>query len=172
MPCHDPRRSSHDLAAVLNVDDVPIGETQTLGHRGRDEHDVVPGQLGERLGELLEPPVVCVSAVVDGRIRPEDDLGSLGGGRRGTGGRLQRHLLGGEGCARDDPVIQHDAPAMLEIRGVQSALPVALDEIVRRRVGLTVENRDKLLRRPSPVQRIDQRLQDGLSPVECPSVTP
>ena len=39
-----------------------------------DQRGVVPSELGDRVGQLLEPAVVGVAAVVELRIRHEDDL--------------------------------------------------------------------------------------------------
>ena len=49
----------------------------------RDERGVVPGQLGDRLGQFLEPADVVEPAVPDGRVGPEDDLESRPASRAG-----------------------------------------------------------------------------------------
>ena len=58
-----------------------------------EQRGVVPGELRQRLGQLLQPAVVGVAAVVDTGIGPEDDLAvprRAAAGAATDGARLQR----------------------------------------------------------------------------------
>src|SRR5450432_917713 len=69
------QREQRDLpTANAHGDGVRVGNAELLGRARADEHRVVPGQLGERLGQLLQPSVVRVAAVDDLRVDPEYEL--------------------------------------------------------------------------------------------------
>ena len=81
------QRAADRAAAIAQLDDVADDlsvlaalqrrRARRLERRGRrraDERGVVPGQLGERLRQLLQPAVVGEAAVEDGRVGAEDDL--------------------------------------------------------------------------------------------------
>ncbi len=61
-------------ARVIDTDHVPARDTERLGRLRAHERGVVPRQLRERIGKLLQPPVVRVSTVVQRRGRKEHDL--------------------------------------------------------------------------------------------------
>ena len=64
----NPYRAGNFLSVQLKLDDVFRFDLHPLRHFGADEHGVVPGELGHRLGQLLQPAVVGELAVVDGGI--------------------------------------------------------------------------------------------------------
>ena len=55
-----------------------------------DEHGVVPDELGNRVGQLLEPAVVRITTVVHARVAVEDDFELVLGRGRGCGRRGNR----------------------------------------------------------------------------------
>ena len=60
-----------------DLDDVAVLEAQRLGRRLRDHRGVVPGQLRDRVRQLLQPDAVGEAAVVHLRIAGERDLHPL-----------------------------------------------------------------------------------------------
>ena len=80
-------------ARVVDTDRILVLETERFRCLRAHERGVVPGQLGERIRKLLQPPVVCEAAVVKREGRDEHDLqvtarstrapGKLRQGRRG-----------------------------------------------------------------------------------------
>ncbi len=186
---HDPQR--HDQAVAVDrqrggvdldaVDDrLPVADAERLRGARADVGDVVPANLVERLGQLLQPAVVGEAAVVDRRVGVEGDLepGRLGLGRRRSdraGG--QRHRLRRERAAGNVAVVQHAPPELLEAGEVDAGrigelaegaarrhgaavpvrLPEALDDL-ERGLGLAGERGDHFVRRTALVERLDQRL--------------
>ena len=59
----------------------PLIKGQARGRRRRDQRRVVPGELRQRLRQLLQPRVVGETAVVDAGIGPEHDFEALCGRR-------------------------------------------------------------------------------------------
>ena len=71
-------------------------KTERLGGLRAHERGVVPGELGERIGKLLQPPVVRESAVVKRRRGEEHDLQVTRRSRRGLAQpRARRELRKG-----------------------------------------------------------------------------
>ncbi len=57
---------SRDLLAIeFQLDHVFCLQTHPRGHCRPDQHGVIPGDLGHRLGQFLQPAVVGELAVVD-----------------------------------------------------------------------------------------------------------
>ncbi len=74
MARKDPRRGLDRAPAAGEPQDVFAGNPEARRGRGRKEHGVVPRQLRDRLGQLLQPRVVREPPVVDRRIGAEADL--------------------------------------------------------------------------------------------------
>ena len=74
---HDQDRRIDPPVAVADLDDVAVFQTQRLGGRLGDHGRVVPGQLRDRVRQLLQPDVVREPAVVQLRIDDEGDLHAL-----------------------------------------------------------------------------------------------
>ena len=87
MTRHDPHRcldsafsssrsstTRHVIAAVLAAMSVAPVDSKARASAGLIDRRIVPRQLRERLGQLLQPAVVGERAVVDRRIWREDDL--------------------------------------------------------------------------------------------------
>src|SRR5947208_2769829 len=62
-----------EVAVLASLKRWSALDLESLGRRGTGQHRVVPGQLGNWLGQLLQPPVVRESSVENGRIVPEDN---------------------------------------------------------------------------------------------------
>ena len=104
------------------------------GLRAHERH-VVPGDLAERLRQLLQPAEVGEAPVEDGRIRAERDLepvraAACGRRRGGPGAGLDAQRPGFEGRPRDDAVVERPVPALLEVGLPERALPVGADDRV------------------------------------------
>src|SRR6185295_1603590 len=65
----------------------PVGKTEPRRRCGTHQHGVVPGQFGERLRQLLKPPVVRKAAINDRRIWPINNFQRRGIFSRGTAAR-------------------------------------------------------------------------------------
>ena len=61
-------------AGIVEADPILVCEAERFGRLRADERGVVPGQLGEGIGKLLQPPVVREAAVVKRGGGEEDDL--------------------------------------------------------------------------------------------------
>ena len=61
-------------AGIVEADPILVREAERFGRLRADERGVVPGQLGEGIGKLLQPPVVREAAVVKRGGGEEDDL--------------------------------------------------------------------------------------------------
>ena len=95
MAGDDVHRNLQRSAAALDAQDVAVLDAEQLGLRRGDQRGVVPGELGDGVGPLLEPGVVGEAAIVDAVVGCEDEfLGAAGavfadtadGERRGDGG--------------------------------------------------------------------------------------
>src|SRR5258708_32853196 len=86
---HDPYRNilADRLVAMRQLDRVDVSfaaflvllvilrrDAELLRSVRADQRDVVPGNFGERLGQLLQPAVVREAAVIDGWIRAKDEF--------------------------------------------------------------------------------------------------
>ena len=118
----DEDRQLDALPVRRDLHDVLVLEAEPLGRGGRDDRGVVPGQLAERLRELLEPAVVREAAVEERRVGPEDGLErrtASAAGRRGEGprdvGDADGERLRRERRAGDDAVVERLAPERLEV---------------------------------------------------------
>ena len=84
LPRDDPHRRAHCAAVQSDLDDVGIDvaaaqansgiEPQSVCRGGTQIGGVVPGELGERLGQLLQPAVVGEPAVEQARVGPEHEF--------------------------------------------------------------------------------------------------
>ena len=72
----DPDGKLERAARVIDTDHILARETERFGGLRAHERGVVPGELGEGIGKLLQPPVVRESAVVKRRRGQEHDLQS------------------------------------------------------------------------------------------------
>ena len=71
---HDPRGALHAPAVQAQLDHVLVVDAQAR-RGGRAQLDrVVPGELGERLGQFLKPAEIGESAVVHRRVGTEHDV--------------------------------------------------------------------------------------------------
>src|SRR5437773_2486664 len=81
MARNDPDRSSQGAPFVANLDEIDkypsmfpasgtdlVRQPQPLGSLGTDERGIIPGKLGQRLRQLLQPTVVGEAAVKDCRV--------------------------------------------------------------------------------------------------------
>ena len=58
----------------MQLYDLGIVEAASLRHGRTDEHSIVPGEGGERLGEFLQPAVVGKLAIPYGWIGAENQF--------------------------------------------------------------------------------------------------
>ena len=120
-----PHRHPNCAVALFEIDNIAADEREPHGRGRRHQRGVVPGELRKRFRKLLQPRVVREAAVVDARVRTEDDLQArrLSARRLSGGGRCVLREAGGEGhCSRrkrrvrDDAVVQPSAPLTVERR--------------------------------------------------------
>ena len=74
MAGQDPNRDLEGPPAVGQPHDLFAGDPDPLCGLRRQEERVVPGQLRDRFGELLQPSVVGEPPVVNRRIGTEVDF--------------------------------------------------------------------------------------------------
>ena len=133
-------------ARIFETDHILARHTERLGRLRAHERGVVPGQLGEGIGKLLQPPLVREAAVVKRRGREEDDLQAarrctprftgtrdrareLGQGLRGESGDNFWKLAAGK-----ESIMQDAIPFVVEL-GPQNRFPRLLQ---RRRMPETI----------------------------------
>ena len=146
-------------------------------HQGR----VVPCQLGDRLGELLEPAIVCEAAVENSWVRLEKDFEFAG-----SRGLLRALPLLRPGPESDrlrvksrvdnDAIVDRRLPEVLEVSRPSLLFPVAPPEpanqlVVRRSQSMSQKRKDLVSRTPV-VERFDKGLHNAGCPIECAGVAP
>ena len=129
-------------AVKLEPDHVAVGQTQLPGRCRAHQRGVAPRELGDRVGELLEPAVVGVPAVIELGVAIEDQLEIRARQRRrarpGSGQSLgdlvpfQRRQLGGIGAGGGGSFVEELPPGGLEVGlGDTARLPErAADDLV------------------------------------------
>src|SRR5689334_9406040 len=125
---HDPHRNRDRLAlTVRDLDAVAVLEIAVIGCRlDADVRDVLPRDLRDRLGQLLEPAVIGEPAVENVWIRPEDDLHAglcRGCGRRRWRGSRRCRRASQYRRAANEAVVQRVTPERLEARERLTAFP-------------------------------------------------
>ena len=73
---HNPDGRFHRLPVRAQLHHIAVGHAQLPGARGTDQRGVVPGQLGERLGQFLQPAIVGETAIPNGGIGAQDNFDS------------------------------------------------------------------------------------------------
>jgi hypothetical protein len=197
---HDPDGGADGPVAVLQLDDVgreaavlaavdvaADAHAEFLGRPRAHDGRVVPGQLGDRLGQLLGPAVVGEPAVVERRVGLEHDLigaallpspplGRRGGPQVFLPPLAQADLQGLEPGAGDDAVVDRGLPERLEVAGRLPALPVLAPVVAHGLVtgGLepAADDGQDLVGGAALVKRLDERLHDRSGAVERPRIAP
>ena len=153
-------------------------EPQFACRLGADHRSVVPGQLGDRVGELLQPGVVGKAAVIGLVVEGEDGLerGLGGGSRRGQLRNLRRQRRpvpgGGDGAGRGGELaaVERTAPGGLKVAG-DGGLPLVAHQVVAR-AGLAGEAANELKIGDRLEQRGNERLLDAQRAVPREEVAP
>ena len=73
-PRQDENRCFEGIVAACNRDQILVHNPQRVGGCRRYDGRIVPGQLGERVGEFLQPAVVGKTTIVHGHIPHEYDI--------------------------------------------------------------------------------------------------
>src|SRR5207248_3060631 len=120
---------------------------------------VVPGQLRDRLRQLLQPAVVREAAVEDRRIVSERNFESFGWGLGAGGWTRRRHadVPWRERRVRNHAVVQPAAPRGI-VFGID--LPELANEVVARPLRPVAHRGEHFVRALAAVERGDQRLDD------------
>src|SRR5271168_2405949 len=153
------------LSIQFQFDNVFHFNLEPLGHLGTDEHGVVPGELGHRLGQFLQPAVVGELSVVDRGIAADVEFDGVGRGipisyaRKAYGSHGNRFR--GISCSVYPAIVQGFAPELLEVSAGVLLLPVGADKVVTRGVSLTGKKSDKLHCALAVVKRSNQRLNNA-----------
>ena len=125
------------------------------------------------LGQLLQPAVVGERSVPDGRIGPEHDLHALRLLWTGAAaGAFAVTLSAGSAVFGTTPSCSAFCQKMSKLPDLGLALPVFLDQIVSRFVGLSGQRRDHFVRGLAAVERRDQRLDEADGSVEAADIAP
>ncbi|MGE5813016.1 MAG: TAT-variant-translocated molybdopterin oxidoreductase, partial [Acidobacteriota bacterium] len=142
----DPDRKLERAARVIETDHILVRKTERLRGFGAHERGVVPGELGQRIGKLLQPPVVRESAVVKPRGREEHDLqvarrSCIGSSSARTGaavqaGKLRKRIDSesrsdfGKLAAGKQAIVQNAVPLLLELGLAEDRLPGLTHDVV------------------------------------------
>ncbi len=138
-----------------------------------DRDHVVPGELAERLGQLLQPRHVGEAAVPHARVRPEHHID------RACATRLRCRRRGGMRCrgdrrrrrAADETVMQRPAPARLEV-AAEAGHPGFPHRCVGRRIDPAAQHIEDLMRAAAAIKRRDQRLDQRHRAIDRAPVAP
>ena len=164
------------LPLQFEFDHVFRGDVEALGHLGADEDGVVPGELGHRLGEFLQPAVVGELSVVDGGVAADVELDGVGIGFRQVADfgrdRREAQIFRRESGSLDPAIVERLAPELLEVGAGVLLLPVGASEIVACSIGLAGEERDEFQRALAVIERSDQRLDDADGAVVGAGIAP
>ena len=185
-----PPRGGGDFAVrKRNVDDVRINlavlaatpgdvvrQLQLLRRLGADQRGIVPGELGDRLRQFLQPAVIGEAPVVDARIGAEEELNVIRG--RGFCGGQAGNVEFQSGIDRwkrracDDAIIQRFPPELFEIgRGIRGLQAVAQHFVIRDSRFVS-ESCERFTRGMRVIERRDQRLNHAERTVESARVAP
>ena len=180
----DDQRAASDLAAAdIDLDSVALSHAELLGGGEAHQHSVVPAQVRDLLGQLLQPAIVREAAVVERGIGPEENLDSTlrglltGGdpssrGSRGhNGSSRRRRRLRREGCAIDPAIVQRLTPRGVEV-ALDISLRVGLDNLEGSHLRVVEQRLQHLVRAVAAVQRRDHRLDDRDSAVIATGIRP
>jgi len=170
---HDPGRAAHAPIRDRDLDRVAVGQLQALGHFRADCDHVVPGELAERLWQLLQPCHVGEATVPHARVRPKHHVD------RACVTRSQRRQIGRMRCrgnrlrrrAGDETVMQGLAPALLEF-AAEARHPGFPHRRVRRRIDPAAQHLQDLMRAAAAIKRRDQRLDQRHHSVDRAPIAP
>ncbi len=83
----EPNRELERSAGIIEANPILVCEADRFGRLRADERGIIPGQLREGIGKLLQPPVVREAAVVKRGRGEEHDLQITRRSRRGLARR-------------------------------------------------------------------------------------
>ena len=154
----------------------PVSTSSCCGRPHRDQGRVVPGQLGDRVGQLLQPGVVREAAVDELVVVDEVQLEARLRSAEAAQGALERVDLHHRDHRAQRPIGDHalGEPALpLGVEVGPGLAPVELAEAV---VGLPLlalqEAAQQLRLGDAAEQRLDERLDDRHRAVAAPGVPP
>ena len=121
------RRPARVPPAAVSSTRSPSATPSSVGGRRRDQRGVVPGQLGHRIGQLLQPAVVGEAAVVGVGVGVEGDLepspASAGAASAAAASKRGATVCAGKGAVGDQAVVQRPAPDRVEGRSPTRSSP-------------------------------------------------
>ena len=170
---------AHLVAAVCDLHQVGRDHALLLRRLGTEDRRIVPGELRDRPGPLLQPSVVGEPAVIHRRIGTENQLQPLRTGRwrlrlrqcRGPA-RAQRDVPDWQRRVRHCSIVNRLAPPGFEVRARMLRGPVVFHNLVRGALQLPRQHGQHFVRGLARVERRDQRLHDGHRAIVCPAVAP
>ena len=165
-------------AVVIEADPILVLEAERFGRRRADERGVVPGQLGEGIGKLLQPPVVGEATVVKRRGGKKDDLQATTSSTRDRAPELRQGLRGEIGdnlwklAAGKQPIMQDAVPFLVELGFAQNWFPCLAHDVVAGTI-LAPDHQPQYFDGTSTAeQREDQRLDDAERAADGARVSP
>ena len=170
----DPDGAFELAAGEGDGDDVAVADASAGGEGGGEGDGVFPDELGERLGEFLEPGVVGDGAVPDGGVGADEEVEGIGrgGGRGRRGGRVEGDGFGGEGGAVNEAGAEGGFPARGEGGGVGAALPEGAEEVAAGVLLAVGEVGDQFVGGAAFVERLDGGLHEADGAVDRAGVAP
>jgi hypothetical protein len=180
---HPGHAEDRDLERTpFRLDTHHVLVAQAVGGCGGGAHEqgVLPGDLGHRVRELLEPCVVRALAVLELRARHEEKIRVPGaarerpglGGERGEHPARRRDGDGSERAVGEEAIVENAVPAPLEVLLSEDAAPRLLHDLVAGAVLPAREKPDQLHVALAPVERQDQRLDHAERGAERARVAP
>ena len=164
----EPNRELERSAGIIEANPILVCKADRFGCLRADERGVIPGQLRQGIGKLLQPPVVREAAVVKRGRGEEHDLQIARRSRRGAKAAELRQGLPGEVgdnfwklAAGQKPIVQNAVPGLVELRLTQDRFPGLPHDVVAGTI-LAPDHQPKHLDwGPAAEQREDQRLDDA-----------
>ncbi len=189
LPGKQDHRGFDLTAAIGDAHDLPVNQHagvtagvaclgELLRHTHADDHGIVPCQLGEGLGQFLEPGVVGELPAADVWVRLEEhlDRSTAAGSRSRLGGKdvgpQRRRLPVRQSGALDDALLQRGQPPLLKIPGSRMLLPKPLDDLRPEPLGPSEDGLHELPVGLRAVPGRDERLDDGCRAIEGAGVAP
>jgi len=155
----DPGRSALHASVDRHVDEIAVAQALLRGQSRAERDHIIPGDLGERLRQLLQPGNIGKPSIPHGRIGGKEDFELV------VRCRVRRHrgYLCGDSARRpgrslDEAVMQGLPPAALEI-ATEVRLPRRAHRGVGGRVACAQQQLDELV----DVARGIKRRNDGLN---------
>ena len=173
---HDPGRAA-DLAARRSLTSAtsPLESPCAAASRRADRDDIVPGDLGERLRQFLQPGDVGEAAIPDrsdrAGTRCRMSPSGAGGMARAAAGGFAASASGLRRVSATKPSCSARAQRCSK-SSAEGRAPGRADRAIGGRIERAEQHVDDLVRRARVIERRDHRLDDGRGAVDRARIAP